>query len=136
MLGSSDRGRRHHVDEAAGVLVDEAHALGAGLGCDEHDHALVILVGQGLHLLQVVLKRQVGQDGAAHAALDAALEIVLEAILHHHVEIAHEHEWHVHLVLDGLELLAEVVFALVALHLHLDAVLDALFHRGQGHFTL
>ena len=41
-----------------------------------------------------------------------------------------------HLLVDGLELLAKVVLALVALHLHLDAVLDALFHRGQGHFAL
>ena len=41
-----------------------------------------------------------------------------------------------HLLVDGLELLAKVVLALVALHLYLDAVLDALFHRGQGHFAL
>ena len=41
-----------------------------------------------------------------------------------------------HFLVDGLDLLIEVIFALVALHLHLDAVLDALFNRGKGHLAL
>ena len=41
-----------------------------------------------------------------------------------------------HLLVDGLDLLVEIVFALVALHLDLDAVFDALFHGGQSHLAL
>ena len=41
-----------------------------------------------------------------------------------------------HFLVNGLDLLVEVVLALVALHLDLDPVLDPLFHRGQGHFAL
>ena len=41
-----------------------------------------------------------------------------------------------HFLVDGLDLLVEIVLALVAFHLHLDAVLDALFNRGKGHLAL
>ena len=41
-----------------------------------------------------------------------------------------------HFLVDGLDLLVEVVLALVAFHLHLDAVLDALFNRGKCHLAL
>ena len=41
-----------------------------------------------------------------------------------------------HFLVDGLDLLVQVIFTLVALHLNLDAVLDAFFNGGKRHFSL
>ena len=60
LLGSRDSSRADHVDEAVGVLVDEADALRAGLGRDEHDDAQVVAVGNGFHDVLVVVEGQIG----------------------------------------------------------------------------
>ena len=65
LLCTGNGGRADHIDEAIGVLIDEADAFLAGLWGDEHDDAEVVAVGDGLYDLLVVIKGQVGDDHAA-----------------------------------------------------------------------
>ena len=89
------------------MVVDEADALFAGLGRDEHDDAQVVAVGDGLDGLQIVGKGEVGDDHARHTGIGTRLAERLDAIVQDGVQIAHQDEWDVHLVLDGLELLQQ-----------------------------
>jgi len=104
LLGAGDGGRRDHVDEAVGVLVDEADAFFAGLGRDEHDDSKVVAVGDGLDEVLVIVERQVGDNHAADATLDTTLTKGLDAVVENGIEIAHEDDGDVHVVLDGLQL--------------------------------
>ena len=106
-LGTCDAGRADHIDEAIGMLVDEADALLAGLWGNHHDDTDVILVSDRLHHLQVVIEWKVWDDSSAHATLHTTLEECLDAIMHDRVEITHQYQWDVHLVLDGFQLTEE-----------------------------
>ena len=86
------------------MLVDEADALLAGLGSDEHDDTDVVLVCHRLYEVEIVLERKVGNDHTRHARLHTAAEKRLVAIVHDRVEITHEDKRKANLVLDGFEL--------------------------------
>ena len=103
-LGARDGGRADHIDEAVGMVVDEADALLAGLWGDEHDDAQVVLVGNGLHDVQIVIEGQVGDDHSADASLGTRLAERLDAVVQDGVQIAHQDKWNLHLILDGLQL--------------------------------
>ena len=107
LLRAGDGCAGDHIHETIGVVVDKTDALLAGLGRDEHDDAQVVLVGNGLDNLLIVLEGQVGDDGAAHTALYARLAKGLDAVVQDGVEITHEYQRDVDLVLDGLELAEE-----------------------------
>ncbi len=104
LLRARDGGGGNHVDEAIGVLVDEADAFIGGFGCDEHNDAKVVAVGHGLHLFQIVLEGKVGNDHSADATLDARLTEGFDAIVQDGIEVAHEDEGDVDLLSDGLKL--------------------------------
>ena len=93
LLGTGGGGGGDHVDEAVGVVVDEADALIARFGGDEHDDADVVAVGNGLVLFQIVLEGEVGDDDSVDAHFHAALTELLEAELHDGVEVAHQNQW-------------------------------------------
>ena len=109
------------------MLVDESDALLAGLRGNHHDDTHVVLVSDGLHHLQVVIERKVGDDGAAHATLHATLEELLDAVVHHGIQIAHQHQGNVHLVLDGLQLGEEFLHGHSVLQRHGSGTL---YHRA------
>lgn len=73
-LGTRDTRRTDHINETIGMLIDETDALLAGFRGNHHDDTDVILVGYGFHHLQIIIKRKVWDDGAAHSALYATLE--------------------------------------------------------------
>ena len=100
-LGTGDRGRRHHVDKTIGMVVDESDSFLAGLRGDEHDDTQVVLVGNGLDLVQIVIEGQVGDDGAADTGLDTTLTEGLDAIMQDGIQITHQHQRNLHLILDG-----------------------------------
>ena len=104
LLGASDGGTRYHVDEAVGVLVDEADAVVAGLWRDEHDDAEVVAIGDGLDDVLVVVEGEVGDDHAANTGVDARLTEGFDAVVEDGIEIAHEDEGNLCLVLDGFQL--------------------------------
>ena len=110
-LRPRDGGRGHHVDEAVGVGVDEADAFVGGFGSDEHDDSEVVAVGHGLHLCQIVLKGQVGDNHARNAAVGAGLAEGVDAVVQDGVEVAHEDERHGDFRLDGVQLLEETLEA-------------------------
>ena len=103
-LGTRDARRTDHIDETIGMLIDETDTLLAGFWRNHHDDTDVILVGNGFHHLQIIIKRKVWDDGAAHSALYAALEESLNAVVHDRVQITHQHEWKLHFILDFLQL--------------------------------
>ena len=88
-------------------MVDEADALVAGFGGDEHDDAEVVAVGDGLDNLLVVIERQVGDNHAADTTLDTTLTKLLDAVVEDRIEITHEDEGNLYVVLDGLQLREE-----------------------------
>ena len=104
LLGARNRGRTDHIDEAIGVVVDETDALLTGLRGDQHDDAQVVLVGHRLDDVQIVVERQVRDDGTTDASLDTRLTESLNTVMQDGVQIAHQHEGNLHLVLDGLQL--------------------------------
>ena len=104
LLRSRHACRRHHVDEAVGVVVDEPYALVARLRRYHHDDANVVAVGDGFHYRLVVGKWKVGDDDARHAAVGEVGEELLVSIMQYRVEIPHEYQWYRHFILDGLEL--------------------------------
>ena len=106
-LGSRDAGGADHIDEAIGMLVDEADALLAGFRSNHHDDTDIVLIGDRLNYLEIVIERKVGNNGSADSALYTALEELLDAIVHDGVEIAHENERDIDFILDGLELTEE-----------------------------
>ena len=106
-LCAGDAGGADHIDEAIGMLIDEADALLAGFRSNHHDDADIVLIGDRLNYLEIVIERKVGNDGSADSALYAALEELLDAIVHDGVEIAHENERDIDFILDGFELTKE-----------------------------
>ena len=52
----------------------------------------------------VVFEGQVGNDDATDAALHTRLAKGLDAVLHDGVEVAHQYQRNLHLVLDGMQL--------------------------------
>ena len=108
LLGTGYGGGGDHVDEAVGVVVDEADAVVGGLGGDEHDDAEVVLVGDGLHLSEVVVEGEVGDDHAGDAGFGAALAEGLDAVVEDGVEVAHENQGDVDVDLDGFQLVEEL----------------------------
>ena len=72
------------------MLIDKAYALLAGFWGDKHDDAQVVPLGNGLHDVQVVIERQVGDDGTADARLDARLTERLNTVMQDGIKIAHQ----------------------------------------------
>ena len=89
------------------MLVDESDTLLAGLWGDKHDDTQVVLVGYGFYDVLIVLEGQVGDDGTADATLHTTLAKGFDAIVEDGVEIAHEHERNLYLVLDVFQLAEE-----------------------------
>ena len=87
--------RGDHVDETVGGFVNQADALLARFGRDEHYHAQAVAVGHGAVVADVVVKRQVRNNHAVNAAGGAVAAEVFKAILHDGVEVAHEQQRHV-----------------------------------------
>lgn len=106
-LCAGDAGGADHIDEAIGMLIDEADALLAGFWSNHHDDADIVLIGDRLYYLEIVIERKVGDDGSADSALYAALEELLDAIVHDGIEITHEDEREADFILDGFELTEE-----------------------------
>ena len=106
-LCAGDAGGADHIDEAIGMLIDEADALLAGFRSNHHDDTDIVLIGDRLNYLEIVIERKVGNNGSADSALYAALEELLDAIVHDGVEIAHEDEREADFILDGFELTEE-----------------------------
>ena len=106
-LCAGDAGGADHIDEAIGMLIDEADALLAGFRSNHHDDTDIVLIGDRLNYLEIIIERKVGDDGSADSALYTALEELLDAIVHDGVEIAHENERNIDFILDGLELTKE-----------------------------
>ena len=94
LLGAGGGGGGHHVDEAAGVGVDFADAFVGGVGGDEEDQDKAEAVHHGFEFVQIVFHGQVGEDDAVHAGFLAVVAEGFEAVLHHHVEVAHEQHGH------------------------------------------
>ena len=103
-LRAGGGGGADHIDEAVGVLVDEADALVAGLGCNQHDDAEVVAVGHGFVRVEVVAEWQVGNDHAVDAHLCATLAEWLESEVHDGVEVAHQDQWDADVAADVLQL--------------------------------
>ena len=104
LLGTGDGGAGDHVDEAIGIVVDEADAFLRGLGSDEHDDAEIIAVGKGLDLAEVVIEGEVGDNHATDACFSTGPTKGLYTIVEDGIEVAHEDEGDGHLVLDGFQL--------------------------------
>ena len=104
LLGPGNGSRADHVDEAIGILVDEADALVAGLRRDEHNDTEVVAVGDGFYDVLVVIERQVGYNHAADAALDTTLTKRLDAVVEDGIQVAHEDEGNLDVVLDDFQL--------------------------------
>ena len=75
------------------MLIDEADALVARFGGDEHDDADVVLVGNGLVFFQIILEGKVGNDNTVNAYFGATLAEPFESELHDRVEVAHHNQW-------------------------------------------
>ena len=123
-LGARNARGADHVDETIGMLIDETDALLAGFWRNHHDDTDVILVGNGFHHLQIIIKRKVWDDGAAHAALYAVFEESLNAVVHDWVQITHQHEWKLHFILDFLQLGEEFLHRHSVLQSHGSGTLD------------
>ena len=106
-LGSRDGGAADHIDEAVGIVVDEADTLVAGLRGDEHDDAQVITICHRLDHTQIVVEGQVGDNHAADAHLGATLTECFDAEMEDGIEVAHEDERCLYLPFDGLQLREE-----------------------------
>ena len=63
------------------MLVDKADTLLAGLGCDEHDDAQIVAIGDGLYDILVIVERQIGDDSAADTCLNTRLAEGLDAVM-------------------------------------------------------
>lgn len=59
-LGTRDAGGTNHIDEAIGMLIDEADALLAGFRSNHHDDTDIVLVCYRLHHLQIIIKGRSG----------------------------------------------------------------------------
>jgi len=81
-----------HIDETVGILVDEANAFVARFGRDEHDDPDVKAVGNGFHLVHIVLERQVRNDDAVDFYFLAATEESLVAHMINGIQVAHQYE--------------------------------------------
>ena len=108
------------------MVVDESYALLARLGGYHHDDAQVVLVGNRFHYLEVVVERQVGDDGTRGAALHATLAETLYAVVHDDVKISHHHQRNCHLVLYLAQLLEQSAESHAVLKCHSTS---RLYHR-------
>ena len=107
VLRTCDGSGGYHIDEAVGIVVDEADALIAGFGSDEHDDPEVITVGDGFDLREVIVEGKVRDDDARDSCCGSVSAEAFDAIVEDGVEIAHEDERYLHLILDRTELLEE-----------------------------
>ena len=84
--------RRDYVDKPSAVPVDLPDPLGGCLRGDEHDQGQTVPVAQRLVMLHVLSEGKVGNDQRIDPHLLAALEQALDPVLHHRVQIAHQHQ--------------------------------------------
>ena len=111
LLNACDGSGADHIDETVGVVVDEADALLAGLWGDEHDDAQVVAVGNGFYDVLIVGEGQVRDDDTADSTFHALLTECLDAEMQDGVEITHEDQRYLYLILDGLQLVEKELHA-------------------------
>ena len=105
LLCSCDACRTHHIDETIGVVVYESYALLTCLWGYHHYDAQVVAVGNGFHYLQIVVERQVWDDGTRGSALHATLAETFYSVVHDDVKVAHHHQRNSYLVFYLAQLL-------------------------------
>ena len=95
-LGACCGGGGYHIDESVGVVVDEADAFFACFWGDEHDDFEVVLIGNGLIVIEIVFEWEVGDYHAVDAACYTMVTEAFEAEMEDGVEVAHEDEWYLY----------------------------------------
>ena len=71
------------------MIINKTNTLLAGLRGDEHDDAQVVLVSNGFHDVQIVIKWQVRNDSTTDTSLDTTLAKSLNTIVKDGIEITH-----------------------------------------------
>ena len=107
LLSTCDAGRAHHIDKAIGMVIDEPDTLLTRLRSYHHDHPQIIFVGNGFHIIQIIGKGKVGNNHSRHATLHTLLTELLYTVVKNNVQVSHQYERYLHLILDAAQLLKQ-----------------------------
>ena len=92
------------------MFVDESDTLLTCLWGNHHDNADIIFVSNRLYHFQIIIKWKIRNDSSTHTTFYTTLEEFLNSVVHDRIQIAHQHKWQLHFILDGLQLSEELLY--------------------------
>ena len=86
------------------MFIDESDALFTGFRCNHHDNSNIITVGNRFDHIQIIIERQIRNDGSTDTAFSTTTEIGFISHMHNGIQITHQYQWYCDFILDGSQL--------------------------------